>query len=564
MGDSSLNPQEPQGQQAVGVPGQTTGSNIAADKTIQMPPASRRVSVGSVLRDRYRLDGWIGGGGQGEVYRATDLQLESTVAIKVLPEEISRERSAITRLKREALNSQSLSHPNVVRLYTFDQEAGGSGAAFLVMQLIDGRSLAEILAEKPEGMPPEKVISIARPIADAIDLAHALRPPLLHRDLKPANILLSKDEQPYLADFGIAFEVHSSMSQVSGMSHKAGTPRYMSPQHVEGERPSASDDIYSFGITLYEMLSGTPPFAHGDVFQQIKTKMPPPIETLSPEANRELLASMAKRPEYRPSSATELVQRLASTLGISFAGATGRPSLGFGISSTGSTISGVGRGTGSGTRSGESSTGRAGGMTVSGDGTRRHSMTMEARAESGDAGAALILAERARKGADGPPDYEAAVRWYRFAAEAGDPIALSRLAECLDQGLGVSINRMQATALLRRAAEDGYAPAQHRLGVRMLNGQGTDADPEAGVKWLIAAARNSHQDAMAALARCYTDGIGIGRDPEAAAMWRERAGLGPTKPPVAAEPPVSQAVPAPAPVERSGSWIRRMFPRKGG
>ncbi len=572
MGESDLNPQSPQAVRTPGSPptnpptfaatDRTTDLGADANKTIQMPPAGRRVSVGSVLRDRYRLDGWIGGGGQGQVYKATDLELESIVAIKVLPEEVSREKSAITRLKREALNSQALSHPNVVRLNTFDQEPGGNGVAFLVMQLIDGRSLSEILADKPEGMPPAKVLAIARPIADAIDQAHALRPPLLHRDLKPANILLSKDERPYLADFGIAFEVHSSMSQVSGMSHRAGTPRYMSPQHVEGERPSASDDIYSFGITIYEMLSGTPPFSHGDVFQQIKSKLPPPIETLSPEANRVLLSCVAKRPDQRPATATDFVQRLASALGISFSGT--RPSMGFGTSTVSNpgTSLGQGLGTLSDSRSGSSTGNRTtnSGMTMSPDGSRRHGLTTEARAESGDPGAALILAERARKGADGPVDYPTAVRWYRRAAESGDSIALTRLAECLDAGLGTTIDKLQATALLRRAAEGGYAPAQFRLGNRLLDGIGVDPDPIAGVKWLTASARNSNTDAMRALAKCYAEGVGVTRDLDAADMWLERAGDRPRYKPAAAPSPAPAPPPPPPPT--SGSWMKRMFKPK--
>lgn len=540
----------------------TTDLGADANKTIVVP-RGKRVGVGTVLRDRYRLDSWIGGGGQGEVYRATDLELESIVAIKVLPEEISREKSAITRLKREALNSQSLSHPNVVRLFTFEQETpaaasaaggGGSGAVFLVMQLIDGRSLAEILADKPEGMPPAKVIAIARPIADAIDTAHALRPPLLHRDLKPANILLSRDERPFLADFGIAFEVHSSMSQVSGMSHRAGTPRYMSPQHVEGERPTASDDIYSFGITLYEMLSGTPPFSHGDVFSQIKTKMPPPLSFLSNEANRALLSAVAKRAEDRPATASEYVQRLASALGLSFTGSGTRSGTMFGSLNAGITINPGASGPAGGS---PSSSGRPTGQTTINPDGRRHGLTTEARAESGDPGAALILAERARKGADGPIDYPTAVRWYRRAAESGDAIALTRLAECLDAGLGTTVDKVQSTALLRKAAEGGYAPAQHRLGNRLLDGIGVDPDPAAGVKWLTAAARNANADAMRALARCYGEGVGVPRDLDAADMWLERAGDRPRYKPVV-------VTPTPAPIEpaantKNASWMKRMF-----
>jgi len=429
---------------------------------------------------------------------------------------------------------------------------------FLVMQLIDGRSLAEILADKPEGLPPAKVITIARPIADAIDTAHALRPPLLHRDLKPANILLSRDERPFLADFGIAFEVHSSMSQVSGMSHRAGTPRYMSPQHVEGERPSASDDIYSFGITLYEMISGTPPFSHGDVFSQIKAKMPPPIPGLSAEANRALLSAVAKRPEDRPATASEYVQRLASALGISFTGTGTRSGTVFGSLNSAVTINPGASGPASGS---PSSSGRpVGQTTISPDGTRRHGLTTEARAESGDPGAALILAERARKGADGPVDYPTAVRWYRRAAESGDSIALTRLAECLDAGLGTTMDKPLATALLRRAAEGGYAPAQFRLGNRLLDGIGIDPDPAAGVKWLTASARNSNAEAMRALARCYGEGMGVPRDLDAADMWLERAGDRPRYKPVV-------VTPTPAPIERgtpakNEGWMKKMFKPK--
>ncbi|MEZ6235861.1 MAG: serine/threonine-protein kinase [Phycisphaerales bacterium] len=501
-------------------------------------PKAKRVGIGSVLRERYRLDSWIGGGGQGDVYRASDLEMETTVAIKVLPDEISREPAAVTRLKREALAAQTLTHPNVVRLYTFDQDTSDGRVAFLVMQLIAGRSLAEVIAEHPLGLDAPEVIAIAAPIAGAIDQAHALRPPLLHRDIKPANILLDEDNRAYLTDFGIAFEVQSSLSQVAprtdGPTPQAGTPKYMSPQHVEGERPSPSDDIYSFGVTVYEMLAGTPPFAHGDIFQQIKSRMPDEIGSIGAAANRVLQSVMSKRPQGRPPSASEFIASLAAALGVE--PPAGAISHGFGARTM---IPGA-----------SSRTMIPGSMATqipaasrtlvpkpppvreapegprdpgTGTGTRRHSSSTEQRAEQGDTGAQLVLAERARRGRDGRPDWATAVYWYQQAANAGDPIALSRLAECLDQGHGVSIDKQYATALLKQAAEGGYAPAQFRFGMRLLDGVGIDPDPPAGVNWLQAAARNESTEAMHALSRCYAEGTGVAIDMQASAMWAARS-----------------------------------------
>lgn len=514
--------QESVGSQNLKTPGaSSTGATPDSPETIRdpLPLAAPSLPAGVVLRDRYRLDQRVGSGGQGDVFRATDLALDSLVAIKILPMIIARDAGPVSRLKREAIIAQTLSHPNIVRLFTFDQDPGRGDAAFLVMQFIEGRSLEAMLDAHPKGLPADEALRIAEPIASAIDYAHAQSPPVLHRDIKPGNILVQTDSRPFLTDFGIAFEVHSSMSQITGLSPRAGTPRYMSPQHVDGERPSKSDDVYSFALTVYEMIAGVAPFTHGDLYHQIRFRDPPPIEHASLAVNNVLASGLAKDPHRRPTSAGEFFGLLAEAMRT-----VPRPAP----------------------------------TSASG---RRHAQPIEARAEQGDVRAQIVLAERAKKGLGGPVDLKMAVHWYRRAADAGDPVALTALADCYDLGEGVAPDQSRAYQLLVTAAELGYAPAQLRVGLRLLGGVGTSVNRVDAVRWLHKAARAGGPEAMTALARCYDNGVGVRRDRRMAAQWRAQAAsaYGPGEWPEVVSDKGNPLDPEPRAVR---NWLQQVFGKK--
>ena len=256
-----------------------------------------------VLSGRYRLVRELGRGGMGVVWLAQDQQLEHEVALKLLPTVLSRDRRSVARLKEEAKRSLRLTHPHIVRLLNFEQDAARGELAFLVMQYVAGHTLNDLLADCPNGLPLDRVSKWAKQLAEAIDFAHAQG--VLHRDIKPSNVIIDGDDNAYLMDFWIARELKDTMTRVTGRD-SSGTLPYMSPQHLLGENHK-SNDIYSLAATLYEALKGNPPFVTGDLAQQIQHVGPMPMEGQPEYVNAALLAGLAKEKDDRPGSARELV-----------------------------------------------------------------------------------------------------------------------------------------------------------------------------------------------------------------------------------------------------------------
>jgi serine/threonine protein kinase len=261
---------------------------------------------GDSLSGRYRLERVIGEGGMAVVWLATDLNLDRHVAIKVLPTALSRDVRAITRLKAEAVRNLELTHPNIVRLYGFEQDPVRGNQAYLVMQYVEGGTLHEILAEYPNGLPKDELEKWSKEIASAVDFAHERG--VLHRDIKPSNIIIEDATGiAYLMDFGIARETRDTMTMVTGRQQESsGTLPYMSPQQLVGKN-NKSNDIYSFAATLYEALCGHPPFHTGEIAYQIREIDPEPIESLSKNENSSLLAGLAKDAGKRPGTCFELL-----------------------------------------------------------------------------------------------------------------------------------------------------------------------------------------------------------------------------------------------------------------
>jgi serine/threonine protein kinase len=220
----------------------------------------------------YEILGKLGAGGMGEVYRARDSKLKREVAVKVLPDEFSRDRERVARFQREAEVLASLNHPQIASIYEF----GESGTErFLVLELVDGETLSGRMARGP--LPVPEALRIAKQIAEALEAAHARG--ITHRDLKPANVKIAPDGRVKLLDFGLAkvFEpesASSSMSQsptvVSGTIPGVilGTAGYMSPEQARGQPAGNQSDIWSFGVVLYEMLTGKKAFS-GDTIADV-------------------------------------------------------------------------------------------------------------------------------------------------------------------------------------------------------------------------------------------------------------------------------------------------------
>lgn len=278
---------------------------------------------GLLLEGRYRLDSVIATGGMGEVWQGTDQVLARQVAVKLLRPEYMQDAEGPSRFRSEARHAGLLSHPNVARVFDYS-EGGADERPYLVMELVEGPSLAALLADGPVG--PAHAMAITAQVASGLAAAHAAG--LVHRDIKPGNLLVGNEGLVKITDFGIAHAVDAAPVTQAGVL--IGTWAYLAPERAAGAAASPASDLYSLGVVAYECLTGEPPFS-GDPLAVVlahQEQAVPPLPPTVPEPVAALVTSLtAKDPAARPASAAEVAVH-AERLRAGLAGITPtRPDL---------------------------------------------------------------------------------------------------------------------------------------------------------------------------------------------------------------------------------------------
>jgi hypothetical protein len=260
-----------------------------------------------MLAGRYRIVGLLGRGGMGEVYRADDVKLGQTVALKFLPRGLERDPNRLSRFLNEVRVARQVTHPNVCRVYDI---AETESQHFLSMEYIDGEDLASLL-RRIGRLPEDKATQIARQLCAGLAAAHEQG--ILHRDLKPANVMIDGRGRARITDFGLA-----GWAEVLGKAGApAGTPAYMAPEQLAGKGVSARSDLYSLGLVLHELFTGEPLFKASSIDeirrlheQSTPTSMTSRVEHLDPAIDRAVSRCLEREPEMRPASAQAVAAAL--------------------------------------------------------------------------------------------------------------------------------------------------------------------------------------------------------------------------------------------------------------
>src|SRR5438067_4194249 len=279
-----------------------------------IPAVSRPPQPGALLADRYELEEVVGTGGMSTVFCARDVQLDRRIAIKILHERFADDPEYLERFRREARAVARLSHPNIV---TVIDRGVDDGRQYIVFEYVEGENLKE-LVQRTGRLPVRRALELALAVADGLSFAHEHG--LVHRDVKPQNVLLSREGEVKVTDFGIARSLHVEHG-VTQTGTVLGTSEYLAPEQASGKPVSPATDVYSLGIVLWELLAGDVPFV-GDNFVAVALRHvnePPPNLRerrldVSPRLDAAVQRALAKDPGRRFPSMTAFAKELRTCL----------------------------------------------------------------------------------------------------------------------------------------------------------------------------------------------------------------------------------------------------------
>jgi TPR repeat protein/serine/threonine protein kinase len=542
---------------------------------IALPPTAHE---GAKVFGRFSLVRELGRGGFGVVWLAQDEELELSVALKFLPEMVARDEDSIEELKREIKRGLALNHAGIVRVHNFLRD---EAIAAISMEYVDGPTLRAIKREQPGGcFDAVEITAWVRQLGDVLSYVHE-RVALVHRDLKPGNLMLTSAGDLKVADFGIASSISDSMTRISLRSPGSGTPAYMSPQQALGHAPAVTDDIYATGATVYELLTGKPPFFRGEILMQVQSVIPPTMNQRRAELGVEgkepipasweelIAACLAKDPAQRPQSMRELVAVLddaiyalpamiappplpssvvipASALETATAPAHVAPTPAAPTAFFEPTPA-------QSTRTFPPPTVREGnglswswlivcGFAVMALGgalawyftsdekpvTRKLEVKTdpkpEVKTDNAQESVALFKQGWACEHAlNGKRDVKRARGYYERAAQLGSAAAKGRLARFYVNGDGVPADDKKAAKLMEEAAAANDAVALNLMGARLLEGDPSERDPERGREYYERAADLEYPRAVDNLALLYRAGRGVTPDMARAETLLKRA-----------------------------------------
>jgi serine/threonine-protein kinase len=281
--------------------------DISVTKTLETP--AKGLALGSTFAGRYQIVAELGKGGMGAVYKALDTQINEEVAIKLIRPEIAADEKKLERFSNELKLARKIAHKNVCKMYHLEK---GEETPYISMEYLEGKDLKKLIWEK-ETLPAEEAVGIAQQVCEGLVEAHRLG--VVHRDLKPQNIMIDKDGQAKIMDFGIARSVEAPGVTQTGVI--IGTPDYISPEQAEGQEADHRSDIYSLGVIMYEMVTGSVPFK-GDTALSValKHKAQLPLDprkhnpAIPDELSRLILICMEKDRNRRYQTARDLLDDL--------------------------------------------------------------------------------------------------------------------------------------------------------------------------------------------------------------------------------------------------------------